>query len=215
MSLLYMLWLMCFQECFKPSHRYIKRELESSAKTKASTPLHYSSFAVTPSISPTLVYSSFIYLMTKGGEKYFEGSNDSVFGDSCQRGRKYEPKAKGPHHHQFQKKLVFSKSIFQLVSYWVKKGKKIVFHFESSKLSWTLRGWFHLEGVLFSQRKSIWNRGRKFQNLKMLLKILFICPWPFAKELWKGFTKEFAKTKHVVQAWSKMLKMKKRSMHIL
>ncbi len=27
-----------------------------------------------------------------------KGSNDSVFGDSCQRGRKYQPKAKGPQH---------------------------------------------------------------------------------------------------------------------
>jgi hypothetical protein len=42
-------------------------------------------------------------LMTKGGESFSKGSNDSVFGDSCQRGRKYEPKAKGPHHHQFIK----------------------------------------------------------------------------------------------------------------
>jgi hypothetical protein len=40
---------------FKPSHRCIERELESSAKTKASTPLHDSSFAVAPSNSPTLV----------------------------------------------------------------------------------------------------------------------------------------------------------------
>jgi hypothetical protein len=55
--------------------------------------------------------------MTKGEEKHFEGSNDSVFGDSCQRGRKYEPKvkgphhhqAKGPHHHQFQKIRVFQR----------------------------------------------------------------------------------------------------------
>jgi hypothetical protein len=30
---------MCFQVYFKPSHRYIEMELESSAKTKASTPL--------------------------------------------------------------------------------------------------------------------------------------------------------------------------------
>jgi hypothetical protein len=45
--------------------------------------------------------------MTKGGESNLKGSNDSVFGDSCQRGRKYEPKAKGPHHHQFQKLSVF------------------------------------------------------------------------------------------------------------
>jgi hypothetical protein len=35
------------------------------------------------------------------------------------------------------------------------------------------------------------------------------------KNFEKEFTKEFAKTKHVVQAWSKMLKMKKQSMHIL
>ena len=39
---------MCFQVYFKPSHRYIERELESSAKTKASTPLYYSSFVVAP-----------------------------------------------------------------------------------------------------------------------------------------------------------------------
>jgi hypothetical protein len=40
---------MCFQVNFKTSHRCIERELESSAKTKASTPLHNSSFAVAPS----------------------------------------------------------------------------------------------------------------------------------------------------------------------
>jgi hypothetical protein len=34
-------------------------------------------------------------------------SQVSVFGDSCQRGRKYEPKAKGPHHHWILK-LKFS-----------------------------------------------------------------------------------------------------------
>ena len=45
--------------------------------------------------------------MTKEKVIQQEGSNDSVFGDSCQRGREYEPKAKGPHHHQFQKLSVF------------------------------------------------------------------------------------------------------------
>jgi hypothetical protein len=96
-----------------------------------------------------------------------------------------------------------------------KGGESNTFKIDNLKPSWTLRGGFYRGGVLFSQRKSIWNRGRKFQILKMLLKILFIYLWLFAKELWKGFTKEFAKTKHVVQAWSKMLKMKKQSMHIL
>jgi hypothetical protein len=37
------------------------------------------------------------------------------------RGRN-EPKAKGPHHHQFQKKL--SVEYFKLVSYCVQKGEK-------------------------------------------------------------------------------------------
>jgi hypothetical protein len=61
------------------------------------------------------------------------------------------------------------------------------------KPSWTLRGAFDLGGVLLSQRKSIWNRGRKFKILKMLLEILFTYLWPFAKRLWKDFPKEFAK----------------------
>jgi hypothetical protein len=65
-----------------------------------------------------------LLFMPKGGEMNSKGSNDSVFGDSCQRGRKYEPKAKGPHHHQFQK---LSVEYFQLVSYCVQKGEKIVF----------------------------------------------------------------------------------------
>jgi hypothetical protein len=75
-------------------------------------PLRNSSFVVTPCHSPSLGekakglrlwynLNSFIY--DQRGRKDFEGSNDSIFGDSCQRGRKYEPKAKGPHHHQFQK----------------------------------------------------------------------------------------------------------------
>jgi hypothetical protein len=89
-----------------------------------------------------------------------------------------------------------------------KGGDSRIFKIDILKPSWTLRGEFHLGGVLFSQRKSIWNRGRKIQILKMLRKILFIYLWLFAKELWKGFTKEFAKTKQVVQAWSKMLKIK-------
>jgi hypothetical protein len=46
--------------------------------------------------------------MTKGGESNSKGSNESVFGDLCQRGREHEPKAKGPHHHQFQNFGFFS-----------------------------------------------------------------------------------------------------------
>jgi hypothetical protein len=52
--------------------------------------------------------------MAKGGESISLGPNDSVFGDSCQRGRKYEPKAKGPHHHLILKIWRFSIGQFQL-----------------------------------------------------------------------------------------------------
>jgi hypothetical protein len=65
--------------------------------------------------------------MTKGGENTSGGSNGSVFGDSCQRGRKYEPKAKGPHHHLVFKIGVFQLVNFKLVSYYVLKGEEVVF----------------------------------------------------------------------------------------
>jgi hypothetical protein len=83
---------MCFQVYFKPSHRCIERELESSAKTKASTPQlilrrrseHLSGFGI------IFTLMSF----TKGGESDKKGSDDSVFGDLCQRGESMSPKQK-------------------------------------------------------------------------------------------------------------------------
>ena len=114
-----------------------------SLRRRQRLPLRNSSFTVTPPHSPSLGerakglrlwynLNSFIY--DQRGRKYFKGSNDSVFGDSCQRGRKYEPKAKGPHHHQFQK-LNLSVEYFQLVCYCVQKGEKVVFQNDISKPS--------------------------------------------------------------------------------
>jgi hypothetical protein len=60
--------------------------------------------------------------MTKGGESISKGSNDSVFGDLCQRGREHEPKAKGPHHHLILKTKDFQLVNFKLVSPCVQKG---------------------------------------------------------------------------------------------
>jgi hypothetical protein len=98
---------------------------------------------------------------------------------------------------------------FQIsISLCSKGGESNIFKINILKPSWTLRGGFYWGGVLFGQKKSIWNKGRKSQILKMLRKILFIYLWLFAKGLWKEFTKEFAKTKHVVQVWSNMLKIK-------
>jgi hypothetical protein len=53
-----------------------------------------------------------------------KGSNGSVFGDLCQRGREHEPKAKGPHHHLILKTKDFQLVNFKLISYCVQKGRK-------------------------------------------------------------------------------------------
>jgi hypothetical protein len=96
-----------------------------------------------------------------------------------------------------------------------KGGESSIFKIDILKPSWTLRGEFIWGGVLFLVKgKSIWNKGRKFQTWKCFAKIYSSIFDYVAKGLWKGFTKEFAKTKHVVQAWSKMLKIKKQSMNI-
>jgi hypothetical protein len=63
-------------------------------------------------------------LFTKGEKVVIKGSNDSVFGDLCQRGREHEPKAKGPHHHLILKTKDFQLVKFKLVSYYVQKGRK-------------------------------------------------------------------------------------------
>jgi hypothetical protein len=98
-------------------------------------PLRNSSFAVTPCNSPFLGRKHehqanglhLWYNLNQRGRKHLKGSNDSVFGDSCQRGRKYEPKAKGPHHHHQFQKLRVSKEYYHLVSHCVQKGEKVVF----------------------------------------------------------------------------------------
>jgi hypothetical protein len=46
-----------------------------------------------------------MFYLPKGRESsYSKGSNDFVFGDSCQRGEN-EPKAKGQHHHLILKMI--------------------------------------------------------------------------------------------------------------
>jgi hypothetical protein len=117
---------------FKPSHRYIERELESSAKTRF--PLH-STTHPSPSLRSTLRlwYNLHSYVSFAKGEKIvnkraYISLKVSVFGDSCQRGRKYEPKAKGPHHHpNFNICFSIGWKISKLVSLCVLKGEQVVF----------------------------------------------------------------------------------------
>jgi hypothetical protein len=72
-----------------------------------------------------IIFTHMCYL-PKGRKLFKKGSNDSVFGDSCQRGREHEPKAKGPRHHLILKR-VFSIGKFQIGTFCVQKGKKLVF----------------------------------------------------------------------------------------
>jgi hypothetical protein len=58
-------------------------------------------------------------------------------------------------------------------------------------------------------------QGEKISNLENALQNPIHLPLTICKRTLKKDLQKFAKTKHVVQAWSKMLKMKKQSMHIL
>jgi hypothetical protein len=115
---------MCFQVYFKPSHRYIERELESSATTKGFHSVTHTS----PSLQATLYslgrnehqrkglhlwYNLNSFTYDQRGRNYFKGSNDSVFGDSCQKGGERSPKQKDRTTTNF-KNLVFSKKYLSL-----------------------------------------------------------------------------------------------------
>jgi hypothetical protein len=105
---------------------------------------------------------------------------------------------------------------FQIgISLCSKGGESSTFKIGILKPSWTLRGEFIEGEFCLVKGKAIETGGENFKSWKCFSKFLFIYLWLFAKELWKEFTKGFAKTKHVVQAWSKMLKIKKQSMCIL
>jgi hypothetical protein len=130
-------------------------------------------------------------------------------------GESISPKQKDRTTTNFKK---FLKAVFQLV---LKKffNWHIIFDIISNlydlflnwylKPSWTLIGELHWGGVLFKSKEKHLKQGeKKIQILKMLLSILFVYLWLFAKYFEKIFPKEFAKTKQVVQMWSKMLNIK-------
>jgi hypothetical protein len=59
-------------------------------------------------------------------------------------------------------------------------------------------------------------QGEKSSNLENASQKTYSFTFDYLqKDFEKDLQKEFAKTKHVVQAWSKILKIKKQSMHIL
>ena len=107
------------------------------------------------------------------------------------RGRN-KPKAKGPHHH-LNSNSCFVK-IINWFSYYVQKGKKVVFQ-KLSKPSWTLRGGSHLVGVLFSQRKSILKQGVKISKFENALQTLTHVSLTICKRTLKRIYKRICKKK--------------------
>ena len=102
-----------------------------SLRRRQRLPLRNSSFAVAPRHSPSLGerakgprlwYNLNSFSYDQRGRNYFKGSNDSVFGDSCQKGGEMSPKQKDRTTTTKFKNLVLSKSIYHLVSYCVQKG---------------------------------------------------------------------------------------------
>ena len=136
------------------SHR-LKGKWSSSAKTRL--PLHSIELFILRCYSAPLSnlgerakglrlwYNPNSLIYDQRGRKYFEGSNDSVFGDSCQKGGEMSPKQKDRTTTNF-KNLVFSKSIYQLVSYCVQKGEKVVFQKWYIKTLLNTKRWISFRG---------------------------------------------------------------------
>ena len=86
-----------------------------------------------------------------------------------------------------------------------KGGESSIFKIDILKPSCTLRGGIYQGGVLFKTKEKHLKQGEKISNLKNASRNLIHIPLTICKKTLKRFPKEFAKTKQVVQMWSKML----------
>jgi hypothetical protein len=129
--------------------------------------------------------------MTKGEDRTSRALMIPFLAIHAKGGENMSPKQKD--RTTYFKTLVLN--IINWLSYYVQKGRESSISKWYIKTLWTLRGGFHLGGVLFSQRRGIWNKGRKFQILKMLCKILLIYLWLFAKRTLKKIYKIVCKNK--------------------
>jgi hypothetical protein len=115
---------MCFQVNFNPSHRCIERGLKSSAKTKASTPLHNSSFAVAPSHFSN-VGIIFTRILFAKGEKVVARALMILFlAIYAKGGESMSPKQKDRTTTTNFKKSFSIGMIFNLASPCVQKGRE-------------------------------------------------------------------------------------------
>jgi hypothetical protein len=126
---------MCFQVYFKPSHRYIERELESSAKTKASTPQlilrhHSEQLSIFGEESMSTKQKDFVFgiilthlFMIKGEESASRALMIPFLAIYAKGGESMSPKQKDRTTTNF-KNFSFSKSIFNWYLIMFKRGRK-------------------------------------------------------------------------------------------
>jgi hypothetical protein len=151
-------------------------------------------------------------LMTKGEDSSSRALIIPFLAIHAKGGESMSPKQKDRTTTKF-KNFVFSKSIYQLISYYVQKGD---FKNDISKPSWTLRGGFNLGGVLFSQRKSIWNKGRKLQNLENALQKSYSFTFDYLQKIFEmDLQKNLQKQNMWCKRGPKCYIRKKHSIHIL
>jgi hypothetical protein len=93
--------------------------------------------------------------------------------------------------------------------------KRGIFNIDILKPSWTLRGEFHWEEVLFSQRKSIWNRGENFKSWECFAKSLSFTFDYLQKNFENDLQKNLQKQNMWCKRGPKCQKLKKQSMPIL
>jgi hypothetical protein len=124
-------------------------------------------------------------------------------------GESIKPKAKGPHHH-FKK---FQKIKEETISIGISFGFKISISIK--KFNWYNFIYFKngnpfknplesyrenfFRGSFYLVKGKAFETGGEFQILKMLLEIIFLYLWLFAKEFEKDFPKRFAK----ISKWCK------------
>jgi hypothetical protein len=171
-------------------------------KDNASTPLHryYLPLAGIPQHSPIWYNLSLIYWLPKG-EKVYKGSQMSLFlAINAKGGESISPKQKDrttTNFKIFKNFSIWCLNVFDLV--------QLVFTKIGKTLLNTKRRIFKGEFCLLKGKA--FETGGEISKLENASCNLIHIPLTICKRFWKGFPKGFAKTKQVVQMWSKMLKI--------
>jgi hypothetical protein len=147
--------------------------------------------------------------MPKGEDSTSRALMIPFFGDSCQKGGEMSPKQKDRTTTTKFKNLVISKSIYHLVSYCVQKGEKVVFQKWYIKTLLNTKRWISFKGSFVKSKEKHLKQGEKISNLKKCFANSYSFTFDYLQKIFEmDLQKGFAKTKHVVQTWSKMLHKK-------